>query len=214
MSQAAKPAKQARSKASRDKLVAALDRLLRERDFENISIADLAAEAGLSVGAVYRRFENKDAFIPVIFELYQVRHDAFMASGEARLDLPEGAGLREALHMAISTAMSFLRREGHLIRAAHLYGRLRPDLVGEEWDELLDLAVEGMRQLVAAFSDEIARSDPEAAARMLTYLMNTLPIEKGVYAEEGVGSVLNFDDDAFVDAMVLTIYGYLTTPEA
>ena len=61
MSQGAKPASQARSRATRDRLVAALDGLLREKDFESITIADLAREAGLAVGTVYRRFENKAA---------------------------------------------------------------------------------------------------------------------------------------------------------
>ena len=62
----AKPALQTRSQQTRDKLVAALERLLRDKAFENISVAEIAREAGVSVGAVYTRFENKDAFIPVL----------------------------------------------------------------------------------------------------------------------------------------------------
>ena len=69
----AKPALQTRSQQTRDKLVAALERLLRNKPFEQISVAEIAQEAGVSVGAVYTRFENKDAFIPVLFDLYKAR---------------------------------------------------------------------------------------------------------------------------------------------
>jgi AcrR family transcriptional regulator len=56
------PAKQARSRRTRDQLLSAGYRLVEERDLEAISIADIAREAGCSVGAFYFRFADKDAF--------------------------------------------------------------------------------------------------------------------------------------------------------
>jgi AcrR family transcriptional regulator len=210
MSQGIKPAQQARSRATRDKLVAALDRLLRTRSFESLTIADLAAEAGLAVGTVYRRFENKDAFIPVIFELYMARLDEFMA-GAGRVEIEPDEGLRKALHRIVRSAWGLIEREGHLVRAAHLYARLRPDLVGDDWRTYLDAALNSTRQIIGLFDAEVRVKDREAAAQMLAYLLNTLPLERGLYPEEGVSALLTLEDEPFLEALADTMYGYLTT---
>ena len=86
-SQGVKPAEQLRARETRDKLVAALERLLKEKAFTEISVAEIANEAGVAVGTVYRRFENKDALIPVVFDLYRARVEAQAASPEAESDL-------------------------------------------------------------------------------------------------------------------------------
>ncbi|OLF77487.1 hypothetical protein AWH62_16395 [Maricaulis sp. W15] len=212
MSQGTKPARQERSRQTRDRLVAALDACLREKPFADITIAELAETAGLSVGAVYRRFENKDAFIPVIFELYRARLDAFMA-GDGRVEVDPAAGLRQALHAACAVGWQFLVRHGYLVRAAHLHARLRPDLIGDDWEELLDQARQSAHQLIALFGDEVKRRDPDEAAQMFTYLMNTLPIERALYPEEGAAVVLTLSDERFVAAIADTLYGYLVTAD-
>lgn len=48
------PAQQARSRKSRDKIVEAFVDLLKEKPFEHISVADIAARADVAVGTLYR----------------------------------------------------------------------------------------------------------------------------------------------------------------
>lgn len=213
MSQGVRPTQQARSRETRDRLVRALDLKLREKAFADVSIAELAEAAGLSVGAVYRRFENKDAFIPVIFELYRERLEAFMA-GEGRVAVEPEDGLRAALHAACRVAWSFLDQHGYLVRAAHIYSRLRPDLIGDDWEAMLDQARQSADRLLDIFGDEVKRQDRAEAAQMFTYLMNTLPIERGIYREEGAAVVLTIPDEQFVAAIADTLYGYLVTPDS
>jgi AcrR family transcriptional regulator len=213
MSQGGKPAVQSRSRETRAKLVAALEVLLRQRSFEDISIADLAAEAGLSVGTVYRRFDNRDALIPVIFELYAERVTQFAATPSGQLALEEGAGLRSALRQMVSLAWRFLTAEAHLVRAAHLYARLRPDLVGDEWEEFLKAAVASSMALIEHFGDEVKVSNRGHAAEIVTYLFNTSLIEKGLYPQDGPAFALTMSDEVFTIAMADAIYGYLTVDE-
>jgi AcrR family transcriptional regulator len=56
------PAKQARSRRTRDRLVKAGLALIEERDFDSIAIAEFAAVARASVGAFYHHFTDKDDF--------------------------------------------------------------------------------------------------------------------------------------------------------
>lgn len=59
---------QARSQATRDALLAAGRALLNDRDFDALSVADLAAATGLSVGSFYGRFHDKDAYFNALQE--------------------------------------------------------------------------------------------------------------------------------------------------
>lgn len=56
------PAKQARSRATRDALVRAGKKLCEIKDFDDLSVAEIAAAAGCSVGSFYSRFTDKDGF--------------------------------------------------------------------------------------------------------------------------------------------------------
>ncbi len=209
MSQGARPALQSRSRATRDKLLKALECLLRERSFAEVTVADIAREAGLAVGTVYRRFENKDAFIPVLFEIYKQRLDAFMGPAGGVVVDPEG-GLKGVLRQLTEQSWKFLTSERGIARETHLYARLRPDLVGEEWDALLAASQDSYGSLIDAFAGEIKRPRQEAA-EMLSYHFNTALTERALYPKDGVGSQMTVSDMDFVRAIADFAYGYLVT---
>lgn len=205
----AKPALQARSKKTRDSIVAALDRLLRDRPFEQVSVAEIAREAGVSVGAVYTRFENKDALIPVLFELYQKRLEE---EAERRAGDTAPGTLRAALKAAMGQAWAMMERHGHLMRAAHLHARLRPDLVGPEWEPLIEDSRRSIRALIEAYSGEIRHPEPDLAAETLTYFLNTALIEAGLYPDIGPPVVPALRGGRLAEELADYAWGYLTAP--
>jgi len=206
-------AAQSRSRRTRDKLVTALAALLREKPFDAVTMAELAERAGVAVGTVYRRFANKDALIPVVFEVYLQMLEANSADPANAVTLTGEEGLRGALDSVCAAAWRMLKAEPQLIRTAHLYARLRPDLVGEEWDGIIEASVGQFRQVIDAYDGEVRRRDRDAAARMAFYLINTVMVEHALYAQAGPGAALTLSDDAFVTDCATTIYGYLTAPE-
>ena len=58
--------RQERGRKTRDALIATGFRLLKEHEFEFITVADLAREAGYSVGAFYSRFRSKGEFLDAL----------------------------------------------------------------------------------------------------------------------------------------------------
>ena len=54
--------RQARSEAKLDALMNAVEILLREKPYNDVSVAELAVEAGVSPAYLYTRFENKQAW--------------------------------------------------------------------------------------------------------------------------------------------------------
>lgn len=61
---------QKRSQKTYDALITTTFKLLEKREFDDISIAELALQAGYSVGAFYARFRSKDE----LFDALVVRH--------------------------------------------------------------------------------------------------------------------------------------------
>lgn len=70
-------------------------RLLAKRDYEAVSVSEIALEAGISVGAFYGRFRSKDAFLD---SLVRDRFSSARRRMEAELDLQR---LRQATTPAI-----------------------------------------------------------------------------------------------------------------
>lgn len=204
-----KPAQQARSKQSRGKIVAALERLLRAKPFEAIAVHEIASEAGLSVGAFYRRFENKDALIPVIFDLYAQASERRVATAQG---VDPQQDLASVIRQIMRDALAVLREEAHLLRAAHLYSRLKPELVGEEWEAMVERSRQGMRALVAAYAEEITHPDRDAAAETLTYFFNTSLIEAVLYDDVGVPIGERIGQDALAEELADMAIAYLTRP--
>jgi AcrR family transcriptional regulator len=64
------PAQQARSRATRERLLAAAERVFAEKGYDGAKLSDIAEAAGVSVGAVYFRFKDKDALFQAIAETF------------------------------------------------------------------------------------------------------------------------------------------------
>ncbi len=62
------PPRQRRSHAAYERVLEAADRLLENRDFDSVSIRDLAGAAGCSIGSFYFRFKTKERFFQTLIQ--------------------------------------------------------------------------------------------------------------------------------------------------
>jgi AcrR family transcriptional regulator len=65
--------RQARSRATRERLLWAVERVVRERGLAGATVRAIAERAGVSVGTIYRRFPNKRALIETTGERFLER---------------------------------------------------------------------------------------------------------------------------------------------
>ena len=114
--------KQARSRESHRKILEATLALLEDRHFEAMTIADIAEVAGVAVGNFYKRFKNKEALLPHLYEEYNRRF------GEFAEGVQSGKADDPWRHLVKETAAFFIANKG-LIRALHLHSRLNEKLV-------------------------------------------------------------------------------------
>jgi AcrR family transcriptional regulator len=64
----ARQPKQRRSHAAYERMIMAAGRLLEERDFDAVSIRDIAGAAGCAIGSFYYRFQTKERFFQILIQ--------------------------------------------------------------------------------------------------------------------------------------------------
>lgn len=211
MSQGARKAHQKRSRETRDKLLNALEKLLRKKDFAEIGVAEIASTAGVSPASVYRRFDKKQGFIAVLFDLYLARLKAWVSTPEAQLNL-EGCDLRAALHKIAQGGWLQLKQQDHIMRAIFLHGRQHLDLLGKDGDVFEAALLDAMRAIIALYEKDVVREDHDKAARMLAYYFNNIFLERGLFAKQTSAWTDEIPDADFVREVSEFAFAYLTTP--
>ena len=123
--EAALRAVQPRAQATRDALLSAGRALLSSRDYDALSIAELAGAIGLSVGSFYGRFRDKASFFALLQE--QVASEWLQAARQV-LPAPDDAdrSAKRILDDVVRTTIGVYRRNGGFIRAALKHASTHP----------------------------------------------------------------------------------------
>ena len=114
------PFKQLRSEQARERFLATGTRLLAAGGFDDVSIAQIAAESGSSVGAFYQRFKNKQSFFEFLLDrvVDEVRVQTQRTlTPERTLELD----LAQTILLCVSHQVQVIRAQEGLIRAALAY---------------------------------------------------------------------------------------------
>jgi AcrR family transcriptional regulator len=114
------PAKQQRSEQTHEKLLQAGLDLLRDGLFDDISIAQISARAGCSVGSFYLRFRNKEAFFEFLFESISKKLQADLLSSLTPKSIKE-LTLAQTVRHCVDHYVETNRQYESIIRAAVQY---------------------------------------------------------------------------------------------
>src|SRR5690606_27685809 len=131
-----------RGRRTYDALVATGFKLLEDREFESITIAELAREAGYSVGAFYARFKSKDEYFDALIAQHleeRTRERTLLFE-----TLPDG----EWTHALIEDAVNYYWRRRRFWRAALIRSINDPDFWQPIREHGHDLANSFIRRMV------------------------------------------------------------------
>ncbi len=91
--------------------------LFRQRGFEETTMRDVAASAGVSLGSAYYYFASKDAIVGAYYTDVQREHQA-----RCREAFATARDLRERLRAALHSKVDIMRGDRRLLRALFRYG--------------------------------------------------------------------------------------------
>ena len=111
-----RPAQQARSRKTVERLLTAALAVIEEKGLAGVTIPEVAAAAGVSTGSVYRRFTDKEALIRTAFLLLL---EAWLEANQASLpaDKFEGRSLEAALDALARALVAQYRGRTGLLKA-------------------------------------------------------------------------------------------------
>ncbi len=204
--------RQQRSQQTQEKLLDALESLLRERYFEHITIQDIAAEAGVAVGTVYRRFRNKEALLPVLYGRLDTRlaewaatvWDGFTTSSRA------DGGLREAIRTLVAAHLRFYEGNFAILRTIYLQTRLDTGLASAAVAERRrSLYVTLLEPLLACFQRAgQPQPSPDRIRCFLLLLLSSLT-ERCLFPDNTPASALAMPEDQFLEEITEALSRYL-----
>lgn len=158
--------KQKRAAATFDALVAAAARVFARRGFEAAQTPEIAAEAGVSVGALYRYFKDKRAvFVEVVAQHLRQSQQAVMAKLTPER-FAAGADARDAIELVIDVLFERIARDAPLERVYLAMSYSDPEVMQLR----AEYETQGVVALAALIGHVVPRSvvpDPEAAARVI-----------------------------------------------
>jgi AcrR family transcriptional regulator len=163
----ANPALQRRSQRSVEKLMAAAETVLGRDGWMAFTINAVAAEAGISVGGIYRRFASKEQLLRAIKDRVLDRADAdhkeIAASSKAK-------SLEEAIAHYVSRRIVSLRGYSGIMR--QIFEGQQRDLVMEERGrQSINVGIRVFRSVISPFRSEIGHADPELAIDAAFYMI-------------------------------------------
>lgn len=167
---------QARSRESLRKLLKAAAEVLGQHGVDGATIPRIAAHAGMTPGAIYRRFRDKEALLEaVILGILERQTERLEVSGLTVTSVKQ-VPLAVFAEQVIGSMVVSYRANAPLLRAMRQFAQTRCHT--PFWRKATKLEIAGFERIAAMFlahKAEIRHPDPKAAVPMaLTIVISTL----------------------------------------
>jgi len=196
---------QQRSRQTLKRLVQATQEILRQKSFDQATVAEICARAGLTVGAFYARFPDKDALLYFLAE--RLQGEGRMPIRTVSLKSPAEMSLAKLVRLAVVESIKVYREHRALMRAVVL--RSRSD------DKMRALLNKASRRNLQWFLDfllerkeEIGHPNPSRAVEFGLLLLVSTIREIVVHREFWPGGK-RFDDDELAHELTVVFLAYL-----
>ena len=204
------PPRQARSRETLRRMLDAVEIVLDKHGLEGATLPRIAAQAGLSPAAVYRRFRDKDALIRAVFvRASQMRTENLakpIDAGQLRQ-----IGLRNVARNWIAAMIHAFRTRTGFLRATALYSHQhsRAPFVRRQ----RKLEIQGFHRLVETFllwRDEIRHPDP-AKAVSYAVLMTVFALRELILFDQAstFQELMPLSDDQLQSELTMFFLRYL-----
>lgn len=149
-----RPAKQARSRATRDRLLTVGREVLDRGAFEETPVVEIVSSAGCSVGVFYQRFPDKEAFFTALVEsaVAEVVADAErFAADESR----SGVSIEESLTNCMRHWTNTFQKYQGIYQAVLKKSLLRDD----SWAPLRQLGPKSLGCIITMLAEKCGRTE-------------------------------------------------------
>lgn len=181
--------------------------LLRERDFESVTVAAIASRAGVSVGGFYARFEGKEALLhalaaDVIADCYAALDSAFAPSRIAR------ASVEGVVRAYVRVMVEKFRLHRNAIVQIIRHARAGDPLHGLAVRDFNDRVHGQLRALLQERRAFIAHPDPDFAVNIGLFLVSAAARE-AVLGDALRAYPIKVTDEILIEELTRAYVAYL-----
>jgi AcrR family transcriptional regulator len=157
----ARAPKQGRSRQSFERIIEATIDLLRERPYDQITLAEICQRAGVSTGALYGRVTGKDELLRAVQVRFFERLDAQFTAEAGRI-AAEAHGLAQVVPAVVTGLGSLLKEHASVLRSFMLRGAV-DEIIGAAGSKSAHENHAKFSRLVEACAGEIRHPNPARA---------------------------------------------------
>ncbi|MFD5520726.1 TetR/AcrR family transcriptional regulator [Streptomyces sp. NPDC127066] len=193
---------QARSAATLARVLRAAEEIAAASGLEEMTITGVAQRAGVSVGTIYRRFEDKEQLITALTERMLERREEYVAE-QLRTAEPSLPGVMDAYAHAL--LQSFADSSSLFPELLRMRGTRSLDRGARTITELHRLLLEA----AAPYTDQIRRSQPQQALDTAARAVLGACFHNSVRPDPATGEVAR---RRYADELSDMAIAYLSTP--
>jgi len=158
-------AKQSRSRSTHDRIVEAGMSLVRAGQFDEVGFREIIETAGVSVGAFYGRFKNKEALLQFVLQQFFIDTERWIEKTVSNIEA-KSTCLDDVIIGVVRTMIGLYQRDLGMMRSVYLRTRTRNDPEFLEKVGAFDArCYMYLDRLTLAYMDEVDHSDPKGAFR-------------------------------------------------
>jgi AcrR family transcriptional regulator len=159
-----RPPQQTRSQATLGRILDAAENVLADKSFGEATLAEIMDRAGVTVGAFYRRFPDKDALLHLLdnrffAELHELAQSSLSDEKWA------GATIPQILYGFTEIAVQLYRGRRGLLRSLFLRARTDP-VIMQSAREVNAQYIDRLRSLLMARAEQLHHPAPERAVEL------------------------------------------------
>lgn len=202
---------QERSRRTLERLLEAAGELLEERTFHELTVQEVVKRAGSSVGSFYARFEDKEALLDYLDELYARQMIALVNELAEELEAEPAGSLRATARAVLGRLVPFHRSRRGLIRALVLRARERREVHYDDRTRRMNLELPRLLACLLHHREEITHPDPEQAAG-LGFALTFAGMRDRILFPESIQLPAATSDARLAEESAHLLTAYLTTP--
>ena len=204
----ARPAKQERSRQTLDRVLLATRELLYEKEFEEITVAEIVQRAKSSCGAFYTRFPSKEALLPALYDAYSRE----LPTEATVWNDPSTWGER-SLSVRVAKMVRFIigdyRATRPFMRPLALYARQHSQEISPENRHRSSEKHRTACAFLMECRAEIMHPNPERAVDLIAYFIPAIGRDKILFGDAPHASSVQIEDAALEDELIRMALTYL-----